>query len=237
MTLVLGVDGCPGGWCAVALDVAADTVGARDTQVLGSFADVLVSPAEAICVDIPIGLLDRPGRRTCDVEARRLLGRGRASSVFAPPSRRALAFDDYVGASETNFQLTGRHLNKQSFNIAAKVREVDEAMKSGMQGRVLEVHPELCFQALNGHAVSRVNKKTTAGREARWRLLRTVFPDLGPNPTLPVQLKGLCGADDYVDALVCAWTAACVARGVGRRIPSEPEMDEPGLRMEMWLPG
>jgi predicted RNase H-like nuclease len=237
MTLVLGVDGCPGGWCAVALDVSPTSAGVAESSVFRDFAEVLASAAQVICVDVPIGLLDGPGHRACDVEARKLLGPGRSSSVFPPPSRRALAFSGYEQASRVNFELTGRGLNKQSFNVGGKVREVDEVMKAGMQDRVREVHPELCFWALNGRAAMRLNKKTTVGREARWRVLRRVFDGLGPNPTLPPELKGLCGADDYVDALVAAWTAACVARGEARRIPVEPEADERGLRMEMWLPG
>jgi predicted RNase H-like nuclease len=208
-----------------------------EAQVLGTFTRVLESQGEVICIDIPIGLLDRPGQRGCDVEARRILGPGRAASVFPAPSRRALAFADYEAASGTNFELTGRHLNRQSFNVGGKVREVDGAMKAGMQDRVREVHPELCFWALNGRKAMRLNKKTTAGREVRWRVLRRVFEGLGSNPTVPRELKGLCGADDYVDALVAAWTAACVARGEARRIPEEPEVDERELRMEMWLPG
>jgi predicted RNase H-like nuclease len=42
--------------------------------------------------------------------------------------------------------------------------------------------------------------------------------------------------DDYIDALVCGWTAVRVVRGEARRIPAEPEKDERGLRMEMWVP-
>jgi predicted RNase H-like nuclease len=207
-----------------------------DAFVCASFESVLESPATGICVDIPIGLLDRPGQRACDVEARRMLGPGRASSVFPPPSRRSLAFDDYRSASDANYQLTGRRLNKQSFNIAPKIREVDTAMKAGMQERVREAHPELCFWSLNGGRPMRLNKKTTAGRGARWRVLRAVMPDLRPNPSLPPEMRGRCSADDYVDAIVCAWTAACVIRGKARTIPAEPETDERGLRMEIWLP-
>jgi predicted RNase H-like nuclease len=188
-------------------------------------------------VDIPIGLLDRLGQRACDVEARRLLGRVRASSVFPPPSRRSLAFGDYHSASHVNFDLTGRRLNKQSFNIAPKAREVDEVMKPDLQGRVLEVHPELSFWALNGGIAMARNKKTRDGRVERWRLLRKVFLELDKAPVLPRALRGRCGMDDYIDALVCAWTAVCVERGKASRIPDEPEVDERGLRMEMWLPG
>ncbi len=127
MTLVLGVDGCPGGWCCVAID--ADTTEIASAEVHPTFERVLQSPATLICVDIPIGLLDVPGQRACDVEARRLLGRGRASSVFPPPSRRSLSFAEYREASDVNFQITERRLSKQSFNISPKVREVDGLMK------------------------------------------------------------------------------------------------------------
>jgi len=234
MTLVLGADGCRDGWCCVGID--ADTGAILDAFVCDSFESVLASPAASICVDIPIGLFDGPGQRLCDTQARRMLGPARGSSVFPPPSRRSLAFDDYRSASDANYQLTGRHLNKQSFNIAPKIREVDAAMKAGMQKWVREAHPELCFWAINAGRPMRFNKKTTFGREQRWRLLRAVLPDVRPNPSLPPELKGRCGADDYVDAIVCAWTALCVVRGDGQRIPAEPEVDERGLRMEMWLP-
>ena len=133
-------------------------------------------------------------------------------------------------------QVTRRKLNKQSFNISPNVREVDEAMKPGMQERVREVHPELAFRSLNGDVSVPLNKKTEDGRDHRWRLLRSVLPDLPHSAALPPALRGLCQTDDYIDALVCAWTAVCVARGTARHIPAEPDTDDRGLRMEMWLP-
>src|SRR2546427_8988622 len=109
-------------------------------------------------------------------------------------------------------------------------------MKPGMEDQVREVHPELAFRSLNGGSSVPLNKKTGAGRDHRWRLLRAVLPDLPPTADLPAELRGLCQMDDYVDALGCAWTAVCVTRGTARRIPAEPDADDHGLRMEMWLP-
>jgi predicted RNase H-like nuclease len=235
MTFVLGVDGCPGGWCCAAIDAERRAV--SEAFIRPSFDKVLESAADLICVDIPIGLLNTPGQRACDVEARRLLGGGRGPSVFPPPSRRALAFDEYARASTVNFELTGRYLNRQAFNIAPKIREVDEAMKAGVQERVREVHPEVAFMVLNGGRAMRLSKKTAAGRQVRWRLLRGVIEGLTANPSLPPELKGRCGTDDYIDALACAWTAVCVARGTAVRIPEAPPVDERGLRMEIWIPG
>src|SRR2546422_11663063 len=105
MPLLLGVDGCPGGWCAVALEVGEGRPRAAGAHVYRSFAEILAADAAVICIDIPIGLLDVPGQRRCDVEARRLLG-PRRSSVFPPPSRRALAARSYREACDINFQLT-----------------------------------------------------------------------------------------------------------------------------------
>jgi predicted RNase H-like nuclease len=234
MTLVLGVDGCRGGWCAVAIDSRTNEM--LEARVYPDFAAILALPAEVICVDIPIGLLDVPGQRACDVEARRRLGRGRASSVFPPPSRRSLSFADYRTASDVNFQITGRTLNKQSFNISPKVRQVDDAIKPAMQDRVREVHPELCFRALNGDVAMRHNKKARDGRGERWPLLREILRGLQKAPALPETMRGRCGLDDYIDALVCAWTAVCVSRGDAAYIPAEPKVDERGLRMEMCYP-
>ena len=135
-----------------------------DSFVRRAFSDVLGSPVTLICVDIPIGLLDRPGQRACDVIARGILGRGRGSSVFPSPSRCALSFADFRTASNVNFQFTGRKLNKQSFNISLKVREVDEVMEPGMQERLREVHPELSFGSLNEGASVQANKRTESGR-------------------------------------------------------------------------
>ena len=127
-------------------------------------------------------------------------------------------------------------MNKQSFNISRKVREVDEAMKPATQERVREAHPELAFRSLSGGIAVPSNKKTHAGRDDRWRLLRAVLLELPPSAALPAGLRGRCQADDYIDALGCAWTAVCVARRTARRIPAEPDADDHGLRMEMWLP-
>jgi predicted RNase H-like nuclease len=235
MTLVLGVDGCPGGWCVV-------PVGLGDNPVVGEpflapdFVELLKTDASMIAVDIPIGLLDRPGQRRCDVEARRLLG-PRSSCVFPPPCRAALScLTDYRAACERNRSITGRMISRQAFCIAPKIAEVDSAMNPAHQALVREAHPELCFRSLNGGTPVTENKKMPAGMAARWRLLRAVFSGLSPGPPGRSALPRGCGVDDYIDAIGCAWTAACIARGVALPIPCTPEMDATGLRMEMWLP-
>jgi predicted RNase H-like nuclease len=235
MTLVLGVDGCPGGWCVVELDAESGTVG--PPAVEPSFKDLLARPVEVICVDIPIGLLDRPGQRRCDVEARRLLG-SRRSCVFPPPSRTALShLQSYEQACDANLAATGKKISRQAFGIAPKMREVDDVLKAGSQERIREVHPELCFWSLNGGSPLLDKKKSGYGLSVRWTLLQAVFDGLPSMPPPRSALPPHCGIDDYVDSLACAWTAVCIARGTAVRIPEDAETDGNGLRMEMWLPG
>ena len=76
MTKVVGIDGCPGGWVAVLLEEGrfADAwFAARFELAVEAAGDAAV-----IAVDMPIGLPEEGGR-AADLEARRLLGRQRAS--------------------------------------------------------------------------------------------------------------------------------------------------------------
>jgi predicted RNase H-like nuclease len=236
---VYGLDGCKGGWCAVRLDVEDERIAPHEPEVL-TFDEVIASGAAIIGIDVPIGLLDVPGPRECDTDARRLLGPPRSCSVFPAPSRQVLAFcvspDGYLHACEVSEQLTGRRLTKQTFAIAPKVREVDDAMTPALQDRVREVHPELCFWALNSRAAMAHNKKTAKGRQERWALLQSVILSLGPEPRLPPGMAQRCAMDDYIDAMVAAWTAVCIFRGKASRVPATPVCDDRGLRMEVWLP-
>jgi predicted RNase H-like nuclease len=75
----IGTDGCRGGWFWVSIsEVDAWDMGVC-TDVDGLIS--LHGRESMILIDIPIGL-PSDGPRLCDVEARRMLGRPRAASVF-----------------------------------------------------------------------------------------------------------------------------------------------------------
>lgn len=237
MPTVLGVDGCPHGWCAVRLDTDARTLRASHHF---TFAGVLNAfPRGVIAIDVPIGLMDGPGGRECDREARRYLGPGRASSVFSPPARPALVHCGIKGryrqACLVNEAATGARISQQAFWIGPKIREVDEAMKPASEKRVYEAHPEISFAALNSGRPMRHRKRTAAGRKERWRLLRRELP-LPRSAALPDGLHRLCDLEDYADALACAWTAALIAAGKTAPMPEKPPRDGRGLRMAIWRP-
>src|SRR5207245_2674687 len=122
MSIVCGADGCKAGWLAVSKDIEADSVSWRLCRTARDlFYDKPIP--EIIALDVPIGLPESHAR-TCDTEARRLLGR-RASSVFPAPIRPVLAATDYAQACQIRFEIEGKKLSRQSFAILPKICEVD----------------------------------------------------------------------------------------------------------------
>lgn len=231
----VGVDGCPAGWVVVALTED----GRLGCEVFPSFEAVVARHIRAsILVDVPIGLRDAgPEERRCDREARRLL-KERGSSVFPAPVRAALYAADYKAASLVNREKTEgrRGLSRQSWAITPKIREVNDYL-AGHQGpmpAVREMHPELCFWALNGCQPLHHNKKTEQGYRERLVLLSRHLPEAGSlvEALLREHARRVVRRDDIVDALVGVVTAS-LSRGDLRTLPDAPERDSLGLPMEM----
>jgi predicted RNase H-like nuclease len=198
-----GVDGCRVGW-VVASDAGIEVVPALE-DVIPRF--------DAIGIDIPIGLPES-GPRTCDVEARRRLG-PRRSSVFPAPRRSLLACRDWAAASG---------VSRQAFNLLPKIVEVDALLSSPMQDRVLEVHPELAFAALNAGAPMAHPKRTALGRAER---LVALGLDDAP------RVRG-AAPDDVLDALAVLASMRRWAEGRAERL-GDGAVDARGLRMEIWF--
>jgi len=245
---VAGVDGCRAGWFAAIATVerrnsgsdASYTYRLTDFFMATTFAEVLskTGDCELVCVDIPIGLSDGAKPRQCDVAARRILGRGRASSVFPPPIRACLAVSDYETASRICFEHSGKKLTKQGFFIMAKIREVDLAMTPQLQsafGGVREIHPEISFWALAGGRPARHNKKSVAGRKERIVLLSAIFSDL-EQFVAQARQPGKVVPDDILDAVAAAWTAGRAVIGKANTLPENREFDSRGLKMEILYP-
>ncbi len=237
---VAGVDGCPGGWLAVVAD--PDGFATAHAVLCRTFADVraMVEQPRIVAIDIPIGVPGRAikGGRTCDNETRARLG-GRQSSVFAVPSRAALAERDYRRACAVNLEHSDppRKVSKQCFNLFPKIREVDAVMTPDLQDRVFEVHPELAFWALNGEVPLDLPKKVKSspsqpGLELRRRLLADAGFQQGFLETSDWPRRDV-GPDDIIDACSLAWSAARLLKGQAVTLPADPPRDGRGLRMEI----
>jgi predicted RNase H-like nuclease len=228
--VVAGVDGCRGGWIVVMAEpTAEDGLRLCRTAVVPDFAGVLAlaEACAAVAVDMPIGL-SADGRRQADFEARRRVG-PRRSSVFPPPPRSILSLSDYVSANAACRARFGRGMQKQVFNIAPRMREVDLVMTPALQARYVEAHPEVCFWALGRECCLEHAKRTPEGRAQRLSLLTAAFGEAVGGLRPPAG----AGWDDLYDACALAWTAARVAAGAAVHLPAEPERDERGLRMEI----
>lgn len=235
----IGIDGCKAGWFCVLLD-EGDNWSCRvapDANAVGELA----LAADSVLIDIPIGLPDSgPDGRLCDREARQLLGRGRAASVFSAPARRTLAATGYPQALELNRAATGRGLSRQAWNIVPKIREIDVLLCDNreLQDVVRESHPELCFWALNNRQAMRCNKKQGKGQQERLRVLEGVFPQCRVlyEQACAEYLRREVARDDIIDAMVCAVAAK---QGYGRyqTVPATPARDGQGLAMEIVCPG
>jgi predicted RNase H-like nuclease len=231
MTTIGGADGCAGGWICVE----------RDTVTGEIFAEVLPTTADlrdrarhlaVLTVDIPIGLSET-GPRECDVEARRLLTSLRGSSVFPAPVRPAINASSYAEACERSEAACGKRLSKQAHAIMWRIREVDEMLRGEpeLQGRVREIHPEVCFYAWAGRPMQHP-KRTGAGRAERLALVnehsRGAFDEV--RASIP---RRLAAGDDILDAFAALWTAERILRGEASTVPKVPPEDRYGLRMEM----
>ncbi len=219
--VVVGLDGCPGGWIACIWkgldDIRFHFV--KEPSRLFEFGDYPL----LIGIDIPIGLVE--GARDCDNLARQLLGK-RRSSVFPAPDRRLLEVRGYKEANRLNRQWHGKGLSKQTYNLLPKIREVDAFARLGLLP-IFEVHPELAFAKMAGAPMVH-SKRTPEGFEERRSLLLHHIPGVN----LPQRRSvGPAKPDDWIDAAAIAWTVRRIHQGIACRVPHQKTHDQYGLLM------
>jgi len=224
-SLVAGVTPCAPGWLVLSAKLNGATFAPELPRVLSSFMEVLDERPSfsVIALNAPIGYVGeaKVGGRTCDRLARSILGR-RGSTVHNAPSRAALR--EAVGEPEID------GLDAISAALLPRYREVANEMAPYRQRTVYEVHPELSFFQLNGDVPLRWTKKFEVGREERRALLIKKVP--GIDRALECELDDVPLAH-LLDAGALLWTARRIFARAGTRIPSDPEWDDEGLRMEI----
>jgi len=229
--VLIGIDGCVGGWVVAESDGELTVVRVRLAPALD---EVLARAAEGdalVVVDMPIGL-PASGPRRCDLEARRWIGRRFASSVFPAPVRAVLdAPHEYHRACEASARVSGRRLSRQVFHLLPKIRALDAGLSPAVQTRVREGHPELTFRLLHGAPL--VDSKHTAeGLLLRRRLLAQAGAAVDPQAIRQDIGRRQVGVDDVLDAVACLLTAHRLRAGTALELPlHETEVDERGLRM------
>ena len=224
-----GVEPCPTGWLVAAGRLQGIALFPEDPVVFDTFTQVLDQrPAyEIIALHAPVGLLDEPrkGGRTCDHEARQLLGWPRMASVVPAPVRPALSAKTWASARKRN-----GGMSPVTWALLDHVAEVEAEMQPYRQRSIFEVHPELALLELNGEEPVPLAKHHADGRHYRERLLRSKMQ--GIDRVLNAKLPGV-SREHLVDVAADLWTARRVAARSIHRLPETPEWDSQGLRMEI----
>jgi len=228
----VGVDGCRGGWVAIALAEQ----GRAECQLFTDFAGLHAQyrNARSILVDMPIGLpwKEHPVREA-DQLARLRIKAG--SSVFPAPLREVVHAANVDEMWAINREQGGK-LTPFGKALVPKIREIDLLLVDDIAAResVRECHPEVCFAALKGCPLDH-KKKSYAGMFERVHLMETYYESVGEllDEMYVEHTRSRVAPDDILDALVLAVTAR-EAKGSLHSLPENPPMDEKGLPMAIW---
>jgi predicted RNase H-like nuclease len=175
-----------------------------------------------IALNAPVGYLaaTRAGGRTCDKEARMLLGH-RGSSIKSAPVR---------PTSQPDLDLIPDDLDAISLTLLARYREVAREMAPYRQRTIYEANSELSFFQLNEGVPLKWTKHSEKGLAERVSVLEARM----------VEAQRITEADvpgasisHLLDVAAVLWTARRVFARAAIRIPADPEWDEDGLRMEL----
>ena len=114
--------------------------------------------------------------------------------------------------------------------LLPRYREVAADMAPFRQRTVYEVHSDLSFYELNDGQPMEWSKHSEKGLEERRALLERKVP--GVDRILSAELPG-ASLPHLLDVAAFVWTARRIFAQAAIRIPSDPEWDEQGLRMEI----
>jgi predicted RNase H-like nuclease len=227
--LLAGVVPVKAGWVLASCKLQGIQMYPNEPELLASLADVLdYRPSfKVVALGAPVGLLDEPvdGGRACDREARQLIGFPRAGAIPTPPVRPALVASSYEEAA----RLSGG-MGAVTWTLLHRIREVEAEMAPYRQRTVFEVQPELSFYQLNDDRPMQFSKRSHLGLEERKALLKARIH--GMERIVDAEIENV-RPWQLIDAAACLWTTRRIASRAMTRIPSDPEWDESGLRMEL----
>jgi predicted RNase H-like nuclease len=223
-SVVAAATPCGSRWLVASAKMHAVTFAPEAPKLYPTFIEILEErPSFSVIVmNAALGFRDdlRTGVRTCDREARSLLGR-RGSAVHNAPTRMSLK----EGATRSE-----SGLDAVTWVLMPKYREVADEMSPYRQRVVYGGNPELSYYTLNGDRPLRWSKKIEEGRRERRRILENKIP--GINKVIDVELGGQT-KKHLLDVAALLWTSRRVFGHAAVRLPFEAEWDSEGLRMEM----
>lgn len=225
-----GIVPCPAGWLIVPARLSGVTVVADEPEVAKTLLDVLeFKPKfDAAAVYCPIGFHDKPTGpyRTCDEEARAMVGWPRSVAIRPTPSRAALQAQSRAEAQELEPWLTRDDLRRFRW-----LKEANRDFQPFHQRTYFAAHPDLTWAQLNNDQPLRSSPYQHDGMLERIALIRDKLPGL---EDLASRMPP-AGAHQVhlLQALALLWTARRIAGRAMQRVPLDPDWDPSGMRMEL----
>jgi predicted RNase H-like nuclease len=211
-------------WLVASAKVQGGTFAPEQPKVYDTFLEVLDERPSfsSVVVYAPIGYRDSRDRgpRTCDIEARHMLG-NRGSLIHNAPTLEVL---------RRGYALPEDHLDAIAIQRMSAYVEVFKEMSPYRQRQVYEGNPELSFFLLNDFTPLQLSKKTGEGRVERMEILAKKVPNIAT--VLEAEIPGV-SLRSLIDVAAMAASARRVFTKSAKRIPADAEWDSEGLRMEI----
>ena len=225
-----GVTPCPGGWLVLPARLAGVTVVAEEAFVLKTLQEVLdYRPKfDFAAVNIPFGYPERPQGpyRQCDQQARDLVGWPRMVNLRPVPSRAAL-----FAKSRDEALMIEPWLTKNDFRHFRWMKEAAIEIQPFHSRSVYSGNAALSFQHMNGDEPLTTSPYHDDGRLQRLELIRAKLPGVDDVVTR-VPPEG-AGQVHMYEAAAMLWTARRASGRAISRLPTDPEWDEGGIRIEL----
>lgn len=231
----IGIDGCRSGWCVAQLQ--NNQLRLFTIKTIDEIASEIGNET-MVFIDMPIGLTDAPEGRICELEAKQSMPSQYRSSIFLCPCKSAVYATDYAEANSIQRTITGKGLSIQAWNITKKIRELDDAVKSGVipQKQFFESHPEMCFSVLN-NSYPIHKKKTAEGFNERLGIISKYISGSSVIEQFLTDTKRKDVAKDDVLDAVCLAISARLSHEHGQIIyPSQDQSSDKGFLMKIVVP-
>lgn len=200
----------------------------ESTHVASEVANLLgeIGEAEAVGIDMPIGLTSGKERREADGAARAFVG-PRRSSVFPTYPREVYKASTIQAAREVSLRLLDISTSDQAYRLGDRLLELERAVAG--RTNIWEVHPEVSFCAMAGRHLTRP-KTSWNGFHDRLNLLQ----EAGIEIPASITEIGNAGIEDVLDAAAAAWSASRIAEGSAASLPAEQTQFVGGRALAIW---